>query len=322
MTDKRAFAYFDDSQDVVESFKKSVRKVWHLQHDVLCNSRFGKVDESTYDIFEEEVCGIIEGSLERLECIFLDLDFSGNAENGNANEERDLVGFLLGREIRQRWPQLPIIIVSRFTEKEIIRKGLLFDFDDVREGIALTQLDLAGFNGMLDLAKRKRQNVIEGFGDVPVAFLTGKNKFFRRTTINRPTKEYAFAAMPFDTNVVSNDVWKFGIEGAMKEVEVEVCRADMDLASRPIMDKVATYIFDSAFVIADLTGWNANVLYELGLAHASNKDCILIYNANDVSLIPFDVRHIAAIKYDPSDIESLKKDLSSAVKDLLQERRD
>jgi len=99
-------------------------------------------------------------------------------------------------------------------------------------------------------------------------------------------------------------------------------RADMDLASQPIMDKVATYIFDSAFVIADLTEWNGNVLYELGLAHASNKDCIIIYNANKESSLPFDVRHIAAIKYDPSDIEALKKNLLAAVKDLLLERRD
>ena len=124
--------------------------------------------------------------------------------------------------------------------------------------------------------------------------------------------------MSFYKDVVSNDVWELGIRRALDELSIEAVRVDFDRGSKSIMDKIATYIFESAFVVADLTRSNANVLYELGLAHASNKECIHLYNASDVGSLPFDVRHIRAIKYEPSSLTSLKAELLSTVRDLLE----
>jgi hypothetical protein len=321
MSEKRAFANFDDSSAVVDGFRRTVRHVWHLSHDVLSNSHFGLVDETTYDAFEKDLCKIVEDNLERLDCVFLDLDFSGNIEKSEDAASRKLVGFNLGITIRRRWPQLPIIIVSRFTENEILRKGLTFDFDQVCEGIELTQMSIAAFNGMLDLAQKKRKNVIESFGDVPVSFLTGKNRYFRRVPVDKMAEKYAFVAMPFDTKIVSTDVWNLGIRDALSELSISAMRADLDISSKAIVDKIATYIFDSSFVVADLTKWNANVLYELGLAHASNKQCILIYNAEHEKSLPFDVRHIYAIRYEANNVTGLKTALIAAAESILHPKK-
>lgn len=55
-------------------------------------------------------------------------------------------------------------------------------------------------------------------------------------------------------------------------------------------------ISKSRLVLADVTGKNANVNYELGIAHALSKDTVILtQNAED---IPFDYRHLRYIIYD------------------------
>ena len=51
-------------------------------------------------------------------------------------------------------------------------------------------------------------------------------------------------------------------------------------------------------IIAEMTGSNANVLYELGLCHAIDRKVIMI--TQDVSHVPSDLRHINCIVYDIS----------------------
>ncbi|MFJ3117740.1 hypothetical protein ACIPI6_14485 [Pseudomonas protegens] len=72
-------------------------------------------------------------------------------------------------------------------------------------------------------------------------------------------------------------------------------RAD-DIWDNPaIIDDVANLIDRSSLIVIDCTGKNANVFYELGLAHAWGKQVIIItQNAAD---IPFDLQHIRYISY-------------------------
>jgi hypothetical protein len=50
-------------------------------------------------------------------------------------------------------------------------------------------------------------------------------------------------------------------------------------------------------VIADLTGLNANVMYELGVAHSFNKDTIVI-TKDEIIKLPFDLKQYRALNYD------------------------
>lgn len=64
-------------------------------------------------------------------------------------------------------------------------------------------------------------------------------------------------------------------------------RADTTLNQRAIMQDVIEGIEGAALVLADMTGRNANVFYELGIAHRSNRPTVLL--AQGSADIPFDL---------------------------------
>jgi len=55
-----------------------------------------------------------------------------------------------------------------------------------------------------------------------------------------------------------------------------------------IMQQIWVYILNARVLIAELTGKNPNVFYELGLAHAQGKDVILL--TQSINDVPFDLR--------------------------------
>src|SRR5215212_6206618 len=53
-------------------------------------------------------------------------------------------------------------------------------------------------------------------------------------------------------------------------------RADAQYLAKPIPDKIHDFIQKADVIIADCSGSNANVFYEIGMAYALNKKVILI----------------------------------------------
>jgi len=76
---------------------------------------------------------------------------------------------------------------------------------------------------------------------------------------------------------------------------------------------------DADIVIADLSGRNPNVFYELGVRHALKTNTILI--SDDVDDIPFDLRGLRTIvyKYEPEHMLNLRAALEQAVTAILRE---
>jgi len=66
-------------------------------------------------------------------------------------------------------------------------------------------------------------------------------------------------------------------------------------------------------IIADLTGRNPNVFYELGYAHALHKNSILI--TQSIEDVPFDLRHRQMIRYaaTPKGYQALKESLKNYI---------
>ena len=62
-----------------------------------------------------------------------------------------------------------------------------------------------------------------------------------------------------------------------------------------ILKDIVVGIYSADVVIADLTGLNPNVFYELGLAHAMDKKVIII--TQDVDELPFDIKSYRANQY-------------------------
>lgn len=84
--------------------------------------------------------------------------------------------------------------------------------------------------------------------------------------------------------------------GAAAEAVGKKCKRADDIWNHDaIIQDVVSLICKSSVVICDLTGKNANVFYEAGIAHSLGKDVILITQSADD--VPFDLRHLRYIQY-------------------------
>lgn len=103
----------------------------------------------------------------------------------------------------------------------------------------------------------------------------------------------AFVLMPFDADF--DDIYSELIKKPLEEVGFTVRRADSLLNQRGILHDVVRGIADADLIVADVSGLNANVLYELGLAHALGKRTIML--TQDIDQLPFDLRAYRANAY-------------------------
>jgi hypothetical protein len=96
-------------------------------------------------------------------------------------------------------------------------------------------------------------------------------------------------------------------------------RADKEVRPGEIITHVIENLVTSEIVIADLTGRNPNVFYELGVRHAVRNNAILI--AEDLEDIPFDLRGLRTIsyKYDPEGMMNFQNLLKETVEKKISE---
>jgi hypothetical protein len=87
---------------------------------------------------------------------------------------------------------------------------------------------------------------------------------------------------------------------AIDKAKLKAVRADAEIfGTGKIIDQIWAGINSARVLVAELTGRNPNVLYELGLAHALRKPVVLVSSNEDD--VPFDVRHVRVIYYDMRD---------------------
>ena len=106
-----------------------------------------------------------------------------------------------------------------------------------------------------------------------------------------------FVLMPFDPELdsVFTDFIKSTFED-LDGVKFQVTRADDIRNQQSVLKDIILHIAQSDLVIADLTGNNPNVFYELGLAHALQRPVILL--TQDIDEVPFDLRSYRILAYD------------------------
>ncbi len=126
-----------------------------------------------------------------------------------------------------------------------------------------------------------------------------------------------FVMMPFGgyfdgyyTNVIRHAV---SISGLLPR------RADEIYSTGAIIDDIHKAILNSEICIADVTGRNPNVSYELGMAHAAHKPVIII--TQDLKDVPFDYRHLRIITYDPKNYgweASFRSSVENTINEVLK----
>jgi PAS domain S-box-containing protein len=142
-------------------------------------------------------------------------------------------------------------------------------------------------------------------------------RYFHETPTRRHARDYVFVAMPFSVTVVPVDVWKLAISDAIVANKLEAVRADEETLTGRIIDQVYADISGAKIVVADLTGSNPNVFYEVGLAHVLSKPVIQLWG--DPGNIPFDLAGIRTIVYRPQNLAKLRDDLTEAIQDEISD---
>ena len=107
---------------------------------------------------------------------------------------------------------------------------------------------------------------------------------------------------------------------AIKEAGLEPIRADELFSTGSVVEQIWEQIDKSKVLLADLTGKNPNVFYELGLAHAARKP--VVFTTGSIDDVPFDLRHLRVIPYEvkePGWDCRLKQDITQYLKNAKEE---
>lgn len=101
-----------------------------------------------------------------------------------------------------------------------------------------------------------------------------------------------------------------------EKYRIRVERGDSNVLTKELLKKVADQINEAAFLIGDITGSNANVFFELGVAHEKNKPVIFL-TQDDPKDAPVDTRQFEFIRYQLDKHEDFLAKLDNAVRNVI-----
>ncbi|MDP2037175.1 MAG: ClpX C4-type zinc finger protein [Ignavibacteria bacterium] len=107
-------------------------------------------------------------------------------------------------------------------------------------------------------------------------------------------RNQCFYLCPFEEPF--NTIYKDHSKPAIESSGFIIKRSDEIFGTQPIIEDIWEAINSSEVIIADVTGKNPNVMYEVGIAHTIGKPVIIITQSIDD--VPFDFRHYRCIIYD------------------------
>lgn len=130
-----------------------------------------------------------------------------------------------------------------------------------------------------------------------------------------------FVIMPFSS--VFEAEYRDIIRPAVEDAGLTCIRADEIYSKPQVILDIWKSLRSARIAIAELSGRNTNVFYEVGIAHALGKPVIIITrNQEDV---PFDLKALRYLYYDINDPfwgDSLKKSLTSMIQNVLEKEED
>jgi hypothetical protein len=122
-----------------------------------------------------------------------------------------------------------------------------------------------------------------------------------------------FLVMPFSTE------WSESVTESLRKVckrmNIHALRGDDIFRPTDILDDIWDGLTSADFVIAEITGKNANVFYELGMAHAIGKPVLIL--AQNVKEIPFDLKTRRILEYRSDQLEIMEQELEKCIIELL-----
>lgn len=117
------------------------------------------------------------------------------------------------------------------------------------------------------------------------------------------------------------DVFEKVIVPACQAFSIDPIRSDQIAVSGAVTQQVLRHIYEDEIVIADVSGGNPNVMYELGLRHTRD---LLTIQIGEYGQLPFDIADIRTIQFSRSDrgLIDARKQLERAIQIGLSELPD
>lgn len=136
-----------------------------------------------------------------------------------------------------------------------------------------------------------------------------------------PRDDKVFVAMSFDT--LLDRRWSEVIEPGVKDAGLQAFRVDASKISDSIITEIERGIATARLVLADIslvgTTRNANVMYEVGLAHAVRPHEVILFRS-DLEKLLFDLSPVRVNKYDPDHSPSqARQTVREAVAEAIKE---
>lgn len=107
------------------------------------------------------------------------------------------------------------------------------------------------------------------------------------------SRPVAFVLTPFEPEF--DRIFERIIKPSIEEEGYEVLKANTNLQQRNIMRTIVEGVAHADLIVAELTGNNPNVFYELGMAHGLQQPVIMV--SQDLSQVPFDLRSYNVLTY-------------------------
>jgi len=129
-----------------------------------------------------------------------------------------------------------------------------------------------------------------------------------------------FMLMPFQDND-AEDIYRLCTKPTIFKLGLDIRRSDELFTTNPILEDILESINEFLVVIADVSGLNPNVLYELGISHTIKKEQTIIITHENYNKLPFDIKPFRSIKYKNTvpGGEKYKKELEETVKYILRD---
>lgn len=240
----------------------------------------------------EEALGVM--NTQPLDVLLVDLDLGESASG---------IDFI--KTARSMNPSIPIFVLSGFLH-------------DPRYAMHLDKLALNGvIEKPLPADKTALMKILMrvelATAKVPIGELREKygsklvNDYLSTVSADRT----CFVVMPFKPRF--DHVYEDIVRPLLEERRINCKRGDEIYSAGVVIDEIIEAIKTVDFVIAELTGRNPNVFYELGIAHQMGKPVILL--TQRIEDVPFDLRHRRCLLYSPDHrgVKALEAALIKAV---------
>lgn len=166
-------------------------------------------------------------------------------------------------------------------------------------------------------AERFRASRPDVFEKVPLATLDATSRSNDASELLTSSSNLCFVMMPFRHQ--TDELYQSIIKPVIEQHGLVSLRADEISAPGSITEQIRVAIQQSRLCIADISGRNSNVVYEVGIAHTLGKPTILL--TQDVRDVPFNLRAIRLIRYRNNALETARGDLERSLKHILGEDR-